>query len=375
MPGWVPPEKPYATLGADTAPVTIVEYSDFQCPWCYRFAMEVKPALKPLLDSGQVQFVYKQFPVLGPDSLTTAQYAECAGAQGQFWPMHDWLFENQANWKGSGQLEELLLEQATTLGLDAQQITTCLGSDATQQAIAADYAETQQYGFQGTPSFVINGRLLPGFLPLETFKLVIDAALAEAQSQPLPAGVEPQPTPDIMFEDESYAVQGAADAPVTIYEFSDYQCPFCLRFFEETKPLLDENYIETGQVRFVYKDFPLDSIHPQARSAARAAECAGEQGSYWPMHDRLFGARGQWADQLDAVVMYQRFATDLALDTNAFSQCLDSERFADEIQSDLEEGLRAGVQGTPTFFINGKVLVGAQPYDAFVAILEGELQQ
>lgn len=312
--GWVAPQKPYATLGADDALVTIVEYSDFQCPWCYRFAVEVKPALKPLLDRGQVRFVYKQFPVLGPDSLIAAQVAECAGAQGQFWPMHDWLFENQASWKGTDNLRDILLKQAETLGLDAQKLSTCVDSDATRQAIAADYSETQQYGFKGTPSFIVNGHVLPGFLPVETFRLVIDSALAEAQGQPLPAGVEPEPTPDITFEREDYAAIGPYDAPVTIYEFSDYQCPFCLRFFEETKPLLDKNYIETGKVRFVLKDFPLDSIHPQARSAALAAECAGEQGSYWQMHDRLFTARSEWADQPGALDAFKRFAADLKLD-------------------------------------------------------------
>ncbi len=111
--------------------------------------------------------------------------------------------------------------------------------------------------------------------------------LAEAEGEQLPSNVVAEPTPDWDFEGEEFAVAGDPDAPVTIYEFSDYQCPFCQRFYQETKSQLDETYVDTGKVRFVYKDFPIDQIHAQADKAAEAAECAGEQEQYWAMHDRL----------------------------------------------------------------------------------------
>ncbi len=198
IPNWQAIDKPTARKGSPDAPVAIVEYSDFQCPWCLRFHQQVMPQLEPLIEAGSVRFVYKHFPVLGPASLTTALAAECAGIQGDFWTLHDWLFDNSSAWKGQPDVRQVVLNAAAQLGYDADALSACMDADTTVEAIRAEFQETQQYGFRGTPSFIINGRLVPGFLPWEQFGLLVEASLAEAQGKPLPSGfaVTSTPPPD-----------------------------------------------------------------------------------------------------------------------------------------------------------------------------------
>jgi len=170
---------------------------------------------------------------------------------------------------------------------------------------------------------------------------------------------------DVSIDDD--AVKGDANAPVTIIEFSDYECPFCGRFYSDTLPQIISEYIDTGKVKLVYRDFPLN-FHPQARKAAEAAECAGEQGKYYEMHDLLFekGVSGGESS-------FKQYAKDIGLDSSEFDSCLDSGEMADEVQKDLDDGTAAGVSGTPGFFINGRQLSGAQPFSAFKTIIDEEL--
>jgi protein-disulfide isomerase len=139
---------------------------------------------------------------------------------------------------------------------------------------------------------------------------------------------------------------GKRDAPVTLVEFSDYQCPFCGRFFSQTFAALKADYIDTGKVRYVFRDFPLDQIHPQARKAAEAAHCAGEQRKYWQMHDALF--KNQRALQVDDLKGYAR---EVGLDAATFNRCLDSGKFATTVSQHVAAGSDVGVTGTPAFFV------------------------
>ncbi len=166
---------------------------------------------------------------------------------------------------------------------------------------------------------------------------------------------------DVSPDDD--AIKGEVNAPVTIIEFSDYECPFCGRFFEQTLPELNEAYIKTGKVKLIYRDFPLD-IHPNAQKAAEAAECAGEQGKYYEMHDKLFENQ----NALD-VGSLKKYAKDIGLNTDEFNKCLDSGKMSDEVSQDFIDGQSYGVTGTPTFFINGKPLLGAQPFSEFEKII------
>ena len=162
---------------------------------------------------------------------------------------------------------------------------------------------------------------------------------------------------------------GRQDAPVTIVEFSDYQCPFCRQFVATTLPALKTAYVDSGKVRWVFRDFPLDRIHPNARKAAEAARCAGEQDKYWPMHDVLFQNQ-----QALAAEQLPDYASRLGLDRAAFDACLASGKYAAVVQKNFTEAAAIGVRGTPSFVIGrtrpdntvqGVLMTGARPLDDF----------
>jgi len=182
--------------------------------------------------------------------------------------------------------------------------------------------------------------------------------------------VQATPTPPAIVEasvDDDPA-WGPEDAPVTIIEFSDFQCPFCSRFFTETYPQIKQQY--EGQVRFVYRDFPLTSLHENAQKAGEAGECADEQGKFWDYHDTLFNN----PSALD-VTSLKGYASQLGLDSASFDQCLDGGKYTEEVQKDYQEGISYGVTGTPAFFINGVTVIGAQPYANFKSIIDAALQE
>lgn len=159
---------------------------------------------------------------------------------------------------------------------------------------------------------------------------------------------------------------GPDDALLTMVHFSDYQCPFSKSYFDETEPLILANYGDL--VRYVFRDFPLATIHPQAQKAAEAAQCAFDQGKFWEYHDVLF--QNQKALE---VVDLKAYAAALGLDESAFNSCLDSGKYAQEVDKDIEDGKSYGVLGSPTFFINGRKVVGALPYSTFQIVIEEEL--
>jgi protein-disulfide isomerase len=159
--------------------------------------------------------------------------------------------------------------------------------------------------------------------------------------------------------------RGPADAPVTMVEFSDFQCPFCARAMATLKKL-DEAY--PGKIRLVYRDFPIVQIHPHSARASEAAGCARDQGKFWAMHDAIFGHQ----DKLEDADL-KKNAADIGLDAAQFAQCLDSGRHRPEWEKDAADGERYGISSTPAFFINGRLLVGAQPYENFARLIDEEL--
>jgi protein-disulfide isomerase len=173
-------------------------------------------------------------------------------------------------------------------------------------------------------------------------------------------------------------VLGDPTARVTIIEFGDYQCPYCRIFWKDTFPRLKKEYIDTGKVRFVFRDFPQKG-HPEAIAAAMAAECAEDQGRYWPFHDKLFREQDR-RGQPDEVVQFRnaelkRWATDVGLEAAAFNECLDTGRHKDEVMKDYEDAAGLGMKGTPVFFVNGRALLGAHPFATFQKVIEAELSR
>lgn len=166
--------------------------------------------------------------------------------------------------------------------------------------------------------------------------------------------------------------KGSPKAPVTIVEFSDYQCPYCARYATTTLKQILEKYGD--KVYYVWRDYPL-GFHPKAIPSALTARCAGEQGKYWEMHDKLFVNQGGWSESEAAQEMFGQYAQELSLDVLQFNQCLEQETGKDQIEADLKLGRNLGIRATPTFFINGQKLEGAQPFEQFQVVIDQALRQ
>ncbi|RJQ37786.1 DsbA family protein [Candidatus Parcubacteria bacterium] len=228
--------------------------------------------------------------------------------------------------------------------------------------------DPQSHEAEAKPNLLIPGAIVAA-------GLVVAGAIVYSGGLPT-GGLTATPTPpsappaavDMAALVDDDPMLGDPNAPVTIVEFSDFECPFCNRFWLTTLPLLRATYIETGKARLVYRDFPLSNIHANAAPAAEAAQCAHEQGKFWEFHDRLFENQAALGP-----ATYRETAAALGLNTAQFDQCVSSGKYRAEVQNDFEAGRAAGVSGTPTFYINGIEIVGALPYSEFEQAIEAAL--
>jgi protein-disulfide isomerase len=363
-----------ATLGSPDANVTIVEFTNYQCPFCARHSLQTMPSIvSQLIETGRVYYVIKDLMLdnmpVGPLAATTAR---CAGEQDAYWEMHHALFERQQAWSQSSTPATVITSIAEELGLAMADFTACVESGRYDEAIEANRQEALSFGMTGTPGFFIDGFPISGAQPFELFEYAVELAeageLAEAyrpreqqQQQPPPEPTGPIDVP----EDGAAFVLGNPDAPVTIVEFTDYQCPFCARHAMQTLPQIKANFVDTGLVRYVIMDFPIVSNHPQATKAAEAARCAGDQDAYVEMHDLIFVNQQQWSRNNDAPNLFISYAEQIGLDMAAFTQCLESDRYETAVLANLQTGVELGIRGTPSFFLNGYFVNGAQPYELF----------
>ncbi len=191
---------------------------------------------------------------------------------------------------------------------------------------------------------------------------------AVLSNQPVTEAPATQPPQFTRYDVPSggFPSRGPADAPIVIVEFSDFQCPFCKRFYDETYRQLMDAY--PGKIRFVYRHLPLTSIHPEAFPSAEASMCANEQNAFAEYHDKLFENQDRLGREL-----YMQIAADLKLNTASFEECLNTGEYKDLIQQDSDFAINLGVRSTPTFFVNGLPLVGAQPLEAFKQVIDKEL--
>jgi protein-disulfide isomerase len=374
------------TRGGNQPKVTIVEYSDFQCPYCSRAEGTLSQLLK---DYGKdISISYKENPLpFHQNAMPAALAAEAARAQGKFWEMHDKLFASQQN------LDRPSLDKyAQEVGLNMSKYKEAMDKKEGEAHIKADMAEAEKFGARGTPNFFINGRNFRGAQPLEAFKGVIDEELKKADAKiaagtprgqvyaaltqnglekaaappPAPArGGEPDANTRYRADIKGAPMKGAKDAPVTIVQWSDFQCPFCGRV-EPTVAKVMDTY--KGKVRVVWRDLPLP-FHPNALPSAIAARAAGEQGKFWEMHDKLF------ADQAhEDRATFEKYAQELGLNMTKFKAALDAQKGKAAIEADAAAGGKIGAHGTPAFFVNGKFLSGAQPFEVFKTKIDEELK-
>ena len=235
----------------------------------------------------------------------------------------------------------------------------------TDGQVAAFYAQNQGQ-MQGRPLEQM-APAIRQYLEEQQRSSAFQAMVAELRKAGPPVNVvldAPRYTVNVAADDP---VLGTANAPVTLVEFSDFQCPFCARVMPTLKKVKDTY---GDKVRIVWKDFPLTSIHPQAFKAAEAGQCAREQGKFWELHDRMFA--NQQALQPDAL---KEHAAAVGLDLAKFNACFDASKYGERVQQQMSAGSQLGVQSTPSIFINGRLVSGAQPYEVFTAIIDEELQR
>jgi len=368
--------------GPKAALVTIVESSDFECPFCKRVA----PTLKQIESTygSEVRFVFKHNPLsMHPSALPAAKLAEEARAEGgdaRFWALHDKLFALPA-------LDRAALEKAgQEVGLSAAAVRTALDEPRHLDRIQRDQNLVSSLGASGTPSFFVNGRKFVGAQPFEAFKAVIDEELAKARtlvrSGVAPADVyarttekgataavaaaaapAPAPAARVALRTDD-PVRGPQAAPVTLVLFSDFQCPFCSRVEPTVKQIRDRY---GDKVRIAWKHLPLP-FHPNAMPAARAAEAARQQGRFWEMHDKLFADQAALSEPT-----YARYAKELGLDADRFGRDAAAEATARRIAEDMQVAAGVGATGTPTAFVNCRRVVGAQPFESFARVVDEEL--
>jgi protein-disulfide isomerase len=190
-----------------------------------------------------------------------------------------------------------------------------------------------------------------------------------------------QPSIPIKISIDNDPIIGNTNAPITIIEFSDFQCPFCARFHVETLPLIMNEYINDGQVKLVFRDFPIQSLHPNALPASVAAECANEQGKFKKMHDILFENQNEWNNKNadNVIISFNQYALEIGLEEEKFDSCLKNGKYVEEIQKDLDDGRAYGISGTPGFFVgNDQIgfveLKGAQPFENFKKVIDSQLK-
>ena len=370
--------------GNPNAAVTIIEYTDYQCPYCARHVSQTLPQiLQEMVDSGRVYYMIKDFPLesIHPQARLGAVAARCAGEQDAYWGMHDALFTSQGTWSGTGQeaATAIFAGLAADLELDSEAFDACMSSGKFDDVIESNLQEGVSLGVRGTPAFFIDGYPVSGAQPYDLFAYAVELAEAGTLAEAYTRSADPTPTPTPsgpanVPTDGAYAI-GDPDAPVTIVEYTDFQCPYCARHHTQTYPQIVADYVDEGLVYYVFKEFPLTSIHPQAFVAAEAARCAGAQGAYVGMHDMLFARQEEWSGHSDAEAMFAEYAAELELDTAQFTTCMESNAEETAVYADLNEGVSLGINGTPAFFVNGYFLNGAQPYSTFQEAIEYFLTQ
>jgi protein-disulfide isomerase len=360
------------SIGPANAPVTLIHYLDYQCPYCVRVAPTIERIAAEYPDG--VRIVFKMHPLaFHAQAPLAAEAALAAHAQGKFLPMHKKLLESSASLS-----RDKILAIAAEIGLDVPRFTKDVDAKASAATIARETQEVVGIGATGTPATFVNGRFVSGAKPFEFFKTIIDEEIGWAKAGNRPkftTGTNvrqasaaprkgPDPTKTYDLPAGTSPSRGKKDAPVTVLHYTDFQCPVCKR----VAPTLDQlaaAYPES--VRIVYKMHPL-RIHNQATIAAEAFLAANAQGKFLEMHDKLFERQASLSRETILAI-----AKEIGLDVPRFTNDLDTHAYLAVIEQETKEVVAIGSTATPTSFINGRFVVGAQPLDVFKKMVDEEL--
>lgn len=359
--------------GPDDALITVIEFADYQCPYCARAREPIEKALAKLEDDARL--IYKHFPLPGhPLATPAAKAAWAAHQQGKFWEMHAALFEANASVKEIG-------VRAEAMGMDRERFLRDFASVQAATAVDEDLLAGARLGVTGTPVFYVNGHRYVGFrdesqwddvleFEVENAEALIDAGTPRAElyaklmegavdrrgrtkadrapsSQQRPGGLDPAVV--YAIDVEGRPALGPEDALVTVAVFSDFQCPYCAKLAPVLKQLVETE----GDVRVVFMQLPIPS-HRRARDAARAALAAGQQGKFWEMHDRLFEKRSALSG-----ADFATWGPDIGLDASRFEADLVSTSVEQTILADERLAKALKLSSTPSTFVNGRYVRGA----------------
>ena len=381
-----------ATLGDPDAPVVIVEFMSLQCPFCARGAETLRDLKLQYPDD--IQVVFKHLPSqTQPQALNASRVIEAARKQDAFWEMRDGILDRMSD-LNTMSAQELGEELAREMDLDVEQLRADLEDPAIDERIQADVELAQKLGARGTPNYFINGIQVTGAQPLYAFEEVVQFILmgvAEMDDAGVPREDQYAVFVEQIFEMKEAYEEAAREASepsgptlaearagdliygeqedylVTIVEFSSLECPFCSRA-SRTLRKLEERY--EGEVRFVFKNFPL-SNHKNSPRAGRAIYAANQQEEGQKMLHMVYDNQGRLGQE----DILQSFAEELELDMDRFMEDFESEAARDLVSANRAYGLELGVQGTPAFFVNGHLLTGAQPESEFAQIIDAEIER
>lgn len=368
--------------GPAAAPVTLIAFSDFECPYCERGHRTVQQLEREYGE--RLRVAYKAYPLdFHSHAMVAALVAKSAQEQGKFWEFHDKLF-------GSKGIDMPRLESyGREVGLDMDRVMADLDSLKWGSSVSRDLRQGRRLGVTGTPAYFINGRYLSGAKPIEVLREMIDGELVlaakwqqsgvaadkiyahatangyrEVQYQKARKGLKP----DIIYPVpvEGAPQRGPATAPVTVVEFGDFECGFCARG-HETLEKLRRRYGD--KVRVVFRHYPLD-FHSHAFMAARGSMAAHAEGKFWEFHDRLYATKARFDEETLLAI-----ARDLRLDLKKFKARLASDQYDAQISSDQQMGHTLGVRGTPAYFVNGRAVDGAVPELEFRLVIQEELER
>ena len=315
------------------------------------------------IDTGVVRYVYREFPLpQHPAAQKASEAALCAGEQGHYWEMNEHLFATVSEW---GQTEDPSFEPyAQELGLDTQAFDACLDAGSAAVVVQGDRLAGETFGVDATPYFFVNDIPFVGSRPIDTLGRIIEyAALGGGPPEIVPMG-------------EDFHVRGSAQtAQAVTVAFVDYASAESAQHALEVLPQLLDTFVDAGDMLYVLHPWAEGSDTPSAQAAA-TAECAGEQGKYWEMHDQLFDQQATWTAEADPQPLFASFAGSLGLDSDAFEACLDSDWATLHAQAGSIVGEIYGVPGAPIYlFNNGEALQETPTFEEFQAQIDSILSR
>ena len=322
--------------------------------------------IQQYVDTGKVRFVYREFPLssIHPAAQKASEAAVCAGLQGKYWEMNEHLFTNQSEWSQGTDPISHFKSYAGELGLDTGSFNKCLDSGEATVVVQGDLLAGETMGVNATPYFFVNDLPIRGGLPIETLGQVIDYEAAGG------------PPPEIMPTGDDWHLRGDPQTAQAItVAFVDYASPESAEHSREVLPELAKTYIDEGELLYVLHPWSAEAGSPGAQ-AAIAAECAGQQGKYWEIHDQIFEEQEAWSGAAEPESLFTGYAESLGLETDEFKACLDSEWASLRVQAGNVVAALYGVPGAPVFLFNdGQGQQGSPSFEEFQTVIDSILER